>query len=48
VIFDLSELRFLSSLATGVLATYRRAAARAGVRVCRATALQPAVREAFK
>jgi hypothetical protein len=47
VIFDLSELRFLSSLAMGVLATYRRGAVRAGIRVCRATALHPAVREAL-
>jgi anti-anti-sigma factor len=45
VIFDLSELRSVSSLAVGVLATFRRAAARAGVRVCRATALRPAVHE---
>jgi anti-anti-sigma factor len=47
VIFDLSELHFLSSLAVGVLATYRRAAVRAGVRVRRASALHPAVREAL-
>jgi anti-anti-sigma factor len=47
VIFDLSELRFLSSLALGVLASYRRAAVRTGVRVCRATALHPPVREAL-
>jgi anti-anti-sigma factor len=44
-IFDLSELHFLSSLAVGVLATYRRTALRVGVRVCRAPALHPAVRE---
>ena len=31
----------------GVLAGYRRAAARAGVRVCRTTALHPAAREAL-
>jgi anti-anti-sigma factor len=47
VIFDLSELRFLSSLAMGVLVTFHRVAVRAGVRVCRATALHPAVREAL-
>jgi hypothetical protein len=48
VIFDLSDLRFLSSLAMGVLATFRRAAVRAGVRVCRATPLHPPVREALE
>jgi anti-anti-sigma factor len=47
VIFNLSELRSLSSLAMGVLVTFRRAAVRAGVRVCRATALHSAVREAL-
>jgi anti-anti-sigma regulatory factor len=47
VIFDLSELRTLSSLAMGVLATYHYTATRAGVRVRRATALQPAVRDAL-
>jgi anti-anti-sigma regulatory factor len=47
VIFDLSELRFLSGIARGALATYCRAAVDVGVRVCRTTALQPAVREAL-
>jgi len=47
VIFDPSELRFLSSLAMAVLVSYRRAAVRAGVRVCLATALHPAVRAAL-
>jgi anti-anti-sigma factor len=47
VIFDLRELRFLSSLAMAVLVSYLRAAVRAGVRVCLATALHPAVREAL-
>jgi anti-anti-sigma factor len=47
VTFDLSELGFISSLAMGVLVTYRRAAVRAGVRVCLAADLQPAVREAL-
>jgi anti-anti-sigma regulatory factor len=47
VIFDLSGLRLLSSLALGVLADYRRAAVRAGVRVGRASNLHPAVREAL-
>jgi anti-anti-sigma factor len=45
VIFDLSGLRFLSSHAFAVLATYRRAAMRAGVRVGRARALHPVVRD---
>jgi anti-anti-sigma factor len=48
VIFDLSELRFLSSLAVVVLVGYRRAAVRAGVRVYRAHALHPAVRETLE
>jgi anti-anti-sigma factor len=48
VLFDLSELRFLSSLAMGALASYQRAAVRAGARVCRATALHPMVREALE
>jgi anti-anti-sigma factor len=48
VIFDLSGLRLLSSLALGVLADYRRAAVRAGVRVGRASTLQPAVCEALE
>jgi anti-anti-sigma regulatory factor len=47
VTFDLSELLFVSSLAMGVLVTFCRAAVRAGVRVCLAPELQPAVREAF-
>jgi hypothetical protein len=37
----------LSSLALGVLETYRRAAVRAGTRVCLAPGLRPAVREAL-
>jgi hypothetical protein len=47
VVFDLSELRFLSSLAMGVLATFCRAAVRAGGRVSRASALHAAVLEAL-
>jgi anti-anti-sigma factor len=44
---DLSELRFLSSLAMGVLVAYRRGVARAGGRVRLAAGLQPAVKEAL-
>jgi len=47
VTFDLSELLFLSSLATGVLESYRHAAVRAGVRVGLAPGLHPAVRAAL-
>jgi anti-anti-sigma factor len=48
VTFDLSGLLFLSSLAMGVLSTFRRAAVRAGGRVCLAPDLRPAVREALE
>jgi anti-anti-sigma factor len=48
VTFDLSQLVFISSLAMGVLVTYRRAAARAGSRVCLAPGLHPAVRESLE
>jgi anti-anti-sigma regulatory factor len=47
VTFDLSGLQFISSLAMGSLVTFRRAAARAGGRVCLAPDLQPMVREAL-
>jgi anti-anti-sigma factor len=47
VTFDLGGLTFLSSLAMGVLVSYRRAAARAGTRVFLAPDLHPAVREAL-
>jgi anti-anti-sigma factor len=47
VIFDLRDLRFISSLAMGMLVAYRRAAVRAGGRVCLAADLQPAVRDAL-
>jgi anti-anti-sigma factor len=47
VTFDLSQLLFISTLAMGVLAAYRRAAVGAGVRVCLAPDLHPAVREAL-
>jgi anti-anti-sigma regulatory factor len=47
VTFDLGELQLISSLATGVLVTYRRAAVRAGTRVCLAPEVCPAVREAL-
>ena len=45
VIFDLSELRFLSSLAMDVLVDYRHATVLAGIHVYRAPELYPAVRE---
>jgi anti-anti-sigma factor len=44
---DLSELRFISSLAMGVLAAYRRGVVRAGGRVRLAAGLPPAVKEAL-
>jgi len=47
VILDLSELRSISSLAMGVLVTYRRGVVRAGGRVHLAGGLQPAVNEAL-
>jgi anti-anti-sigma factor len=47
VTFDLEGLAFISSLAMGVLAAYRRAAVRAGARVFLAPELHPAVREAL-
>ena len=47
VILDLSELRSISSLAMGVLVTYRRGVVRAGGRVHLAGGLQPAVHEAL-
>jgi anti-anti-sigma factor len=47
VTFDLGELQFISSLAMGVLVTYRRAAVRTGTRVCLLADLRPAVREAL-
>jgi anti-anti-sigma factor len=47
VTFDLGGLEFISSLAMGVLVSYRRAAARAGTEVCLAPDLHPAVREAL-
>jgi hypothetical protein len=47
VIFELSQLEFISSLAMGVLVAYRRAVVRAGGRVCLAADLQPGVREAL-
>jgi anti-anti-sigma factor len=43
VTFDFSELRFISSVGLGALVSYRRAAVRAGVRVCLAADLQLAV-----
>jgi anti-anti-sigma factor len=48
VTFDLSQLLFISSLAMGVLVSYRRAAVRAGTRVYLAPDLCPAVREALE
>jgi hypothetical protein len=47
VTFDLSELRFISSLAMGSLVSYRRTAVRGGARFCLAPGLHPAVREAL-
>jgi anti-anti-sigma regulatory factor len=44
---DLSELRFVSRLAMGVLGAYRRGVIRAGGRVRLAPGLQPAVNEAL-
>jgi anti-anti-sigma factor len=44
---DLSELRFISSLAMGVLVAYRRGVVRAGGRVRLAAGLQPPVQEAL-
>jgi anti-anti-sigma factor len=44
---DLSELRFISSLAMGVLVTFRRGVVRSGGRVRIGEQLQPAVREAL-
>jgi anti-anti-sigma factor len=47
VTLDLSDLRSISSLAMGVLVSYRRGVVRAGGRVRLAKELQPAVREAL-
>jgi anti-anti-sigma regulatory factor len=47
VIFDLSGLQFISSLVMGSLVAFRRAAVRAGSRVCLTPDLHPAVREAL-
>jgi anti-anti-sigma regulatory factor len=47
VIFDLSKLESISSLAMGMLVASRRAAIRAGGRVCLAATLQSEVREAL-
>jgi anti-anti-sigma factor len=48
VTLDLSDLRFISSLAMGVLVTYRRGVVRRGGCVVLAEDLQPAVREALE
>jgi anti-anti-sigma factor len=47
VTLDLSELRFISSLAMGVLVTFRRSVVRTGGRVRLAEGFQPAVKEAL-
>jgi anti-anti-sigma factor len=47
VTLDLSELRFISSLAMGVLVAYRQGVVRAGGRVRLAGQLQPAVKAAL-
>src|SRR5262245_18415219 len=44
VILDLNELSFISSLAMGILVSYRRGVVRRGGRVQLADALQPAVK----
>jgi anti-anti-sigma factor len=48
VTLDLTELRSISSLAMGVLVTYRRGVVRNGGRVRLAPRLQPAVRDALR
>jgi anti-anti-sigma regulatory factor len=48
VTFDLSRLVFISSILMGVLASFRRAAVRAGIRVSLAPDLHPGVYEALK
>jgi anti-anti-sigma factor len=48
VTLDLSQLGFISSLAMGVLVTYRRGVVRSGGRVRLAPDLQPTVREALE
>jgi anti-anti-sigma factor len=45
---DLSRLEFVSCLAVGILAVFRRGLARAGTRVCLAPAVQGPVREALE
>jgi anti-anti-sigma factor len=47
VTLDLSGVHFISCLAVGVLAGFRRGVVRAGGRVCLAEDLQPEVREAL-
>jgi anti-anti-sigma factor len=47
VTLDLSELRFISSLAMGLLVIYRRGVLRAGGKVRLADRLQPSVAEAL-
>jgi anti-anti-sigma factor len=48
VTFDLSEVRFISSLSLAVLLTYRRAAIRGGVRVRLRDHFQPVVRDTLE
>jgi anti-anti-sigma factor len=47
VTLDLSELRFISSLAMGVLVAFRRGVVRTGGRVRLTEGLQPQVRESL-
>ena len=47
VTLDLSELRSIARLTSGVLAAYRRSVVRAGGRVCLAGVVQPAVKESL-
>jgi anti-anti-sigma factor len=48
VTFDLTQLRFIASLAMGTLVSFRRAAVRAGIRVRLAPGLHSEVREALE
>ena len=48
VTFDLSELRFISSLGLAALIRYRRGAVRNGIRVLLADNLQPMVLDLFQ
>jgi anti-anti-sigma factor len=47
VILDLSELHFISLMAVGILAAYRRSVVRTGGRLRLTRVMQPAVKEAL-